>query len=77
MIQVEPGNAVKNYSKKPKQTTAVVLQPTGNGASTTNAANMVGQILMPPTTNITQIDLGKTNTTSMTKPFRAVLRISS
>ena len=54
---MEPGNAVKNYSKKQKQTTVAVLQPNIN-STTTNATNMVGQILMTPT-NVTQIDLGK------------------
>ena len=57
-FKVEPGNAVKNYSKKQKQTTATVLQPNNNTTMTTNATNMVGQILMTPT-NVTQIDLGK------------------
>ena len=57
-LQVEPGNAIKNYSKKQKQTTATVLQPNNNATMSTNATNMVGQILMTPT-NVTQIDLGK------------------
>ena len=58
IFKVEPGNAVKNYSKKQKLTTATVLQPNNNTTMTTNATNMVGQILMTPT-NVTQIDLGK------------------
>merc|ERR1712083_1043279 len=58
ILKVEPGNAVKNYSKKQKQTTATVLQPNNNTTMTTNATNMVGQILMTPT-NVTQIDLGE------------------
>lgn len=58
ILKVEPGNAVKNYSKKQKQTTATVLTSANNAAATTNATNMVGQILMTPT-NVTQIDLGE------------------
>ena len=51
-------SAGNNSCKKQKQTTATVLQPNNNATMSTNATNMVGQILMTPT-NVTQIDLGK------------------
>ena len=59
LLQVEPGNAVKNYSKRQKLATTTGLQPT-TMITTTNATNMVGQILMTPS-NVTHIDLGKIN----------------
>jgi hypothetical protein len=44
ILKVEPGNAVKNYSKKQKQTTATVLTSANNVTATTNATNMARRL---------------------------------